>query len=70
MTMPAFAIALPLAAVIGRVLKNTMMDVMVQDYILLARIKGLSNTRILLQEALRNAPAQRDHMIVVPKVVE
>lgn len=55
MIMPAFAIALPLAAVIGRVLKNTMMDVMVQDYIVLARIKGLSSWRILLQEALRNA---------------
>ena len=55
MIMPAFAIGLPLAAVIGRVLKNTMMDVMVQDYIVLARIKGLSNGRILLQEALRNA---------------
>jgi ABC-type dipeptide/oligopeptide/nickel transport system permease component len=56
MIMPAFAIALPLAAVIGRVLKNTMMDVMVQDYILLARIKGLSNTRILLQEACAMPP--------------
>jgi len=55
MLLPACAIAFPLAAVIGRVLKNTMMDVMVQDYILLARIKGLSGTRILLQEALRNA---------------
>jgi peptide/nickel transport system permease protein len=55
MLLPALAMALPLAAVIGRVLKNTMMDVMVQDYILLARIKGLSQTRILLQEALRNA---------------
>jgi peptide/nickel transport system permease protein len=55
MVMPAFAIGLPLAAVIGRVLKNTMMDVMVQDYIVLARIKGLSNGRLLLQEALRNA---------------
>ena len=55
MIMPALTMALPLAAVIGRVLKNTMMDVMVQDYILLARIKGLSNIRILLQEALRNA---------------
>ena len=55
MIMPAFAIGLPLAAVIGRVLKNTMMDVMVQDYIVLARIKGLSSWRILLQEALRNA---------------
>ena len=55
MLLPACAMAFPLAAVIGRVLKNTMMDVMVQDYILLARIKGLSSLRILLQEALRNA---------------
>ena len=55
MLLPACALAFPLAAVIGRVLKNTMMDVMVQDYITLARIKGLSNLRILLQEALRNA---------------
>ena len=55
MILPALTMSLPLAAVIGRVLKNTMMDVMVQDYIVLARIKGLSNLRILLQEALRNA---------------
>ncbi len=55
MLLPAFTMAFPLAAVIGRVLKNTMMDVMVQDYIVLARIKGLSPLRILLQEALRNA---------------
>ena len=55
MLLPAFTMSFPLAAVIGRVLKNTMMDVMVQDYIVLARIKGLSNLRILLQEALRNA---------------
>ena len=55
MLLPACALAFPLAAVIGRVLKNTMMDVMVQDYITLARIKGLSSIRILLQEALRNA---------------
>jgi peptide/nickel transport system permease protein len=55
MILPALTMSFPLAAVIGRVLKNTMMDVMVQDYILLARIKGLSSLRILLQEALRNA---------------
>lgn len=55
MLLPAMTMSFPLAAVIGRVLKNTMMDVMVQDYIVLARIKGLSNLRILLQEALRNA---------------
>ncbi|HRX36540.1 MAG TPA: ABC transporter permease [Aestuariivirga sp.] len=55
MILPACTMSFPLAAVIGRVLKNTMMDVMVQDYIVLARIKGLSSLRILLQEALRNA---------------
>ena len=55
MIMPALTMSFPLAAVIGRVLKNAMMEVMVQDYILLAHIKGLSNLRILLQEALRNA---------------
>ena len=55
MLLPACAMAFPLAAVIGRVLKNAMIEVMEQDYILLARIKGLSNLRILLQEALRNA---------------
>ncbi len=55
MILPALTMAFPLAAVIGRVLKSALLDVMVQDYILLARIKGLSNLRILLQEALRNA---------------
>lgn len=55
MILPALTMSFPLAAVIGRALKNTMMDVMVQDYILLARIKGLSSLRILLQEALGNA---------------
>lgn len=55
MIMPALTMGIPLAAVIGRVLKNTLLDVVVQDYIVLARIKGLSNLRILLQEALRNA---------------
>ena len=30
---------------------------MVQDYVLLARLKGMSNLRLVLQEALRNALA-------------
>jgi peptide/nickel transport system permease protein len=55
MLLPALALALPLAAVIGRVLKSSLQDVMVQDYITLARVKGLSERRILFQEALRNA---------------
>ena len=57
MTMPTLALGLPLAAVITRVLKESLREAMVQDYVLLARLKGLSRMRLVLQEALRNAIA-------------
>jgi ABC-type dipeptide/oligopeptide/nickel transport system permease component len=55
MVMPVLALGLPLAAIIARVLKAALSEAMVQDYILLARLKGMSNLRLVLQEALRNA---------------
>ena len=55
MVMPVLALGLPLAAVVARVLKATLSEAMLQDYILLARLKGMSNLRLVLQEALRNA---------------
>ena len=55
MIMPALALALPLAAVIVRLLKQSLKEAMVQDYVLLGRIKGLGELRLVLQEALRNA---------------
>jgi ABC-type dipeptide/oligopeptide/nickel transport system permease component len=55
MAMPTLALALPLAAVIARVLKESLCEAMVQDYVLLARLKGMSELRLVLQEALRNA---------------
>lgn len=55
MLMPTLALALPLAAVIGRVLRQSLNEAMVQDYVTLARIKGHSELRLVLQEALRNA---------------
>jgi ABC-type dipeptide/oligopeptide/nickel transport system permease component len=55
MVMPTLALALPLAAVIARVLKEALGEAMLQDYILLARLKGMSEIRLVLQEALRNA---------------
>ena len=57
MIMPTLALALPLAAVITRVLKESLREAMVQDYVLLARLKGKSQLRLVLQEALRNAVA-------------
>ncbi len=57
MLMPTLALALPLAAVITRVLKESLREAMVQDYVLLARLKGKSQLRLVLQDALRNAIA-------------
>ena len=55
LVMPVLALGLPLAAVIARVLKGALNEAMAQDYILLAKLKGMSKLRLVLQEALRNA---------------
>lgn len=55
MAMPAFALALPLAAVIARVLKSALLEAMEQEYVLLARLKGYSEFALIWREALRNA---------------
>ena len=55
LVLPALALALPLAAMIARVLKNSLIEAMDQDYILLARVKGFTRSRIIWREALRNA---------------
>ena len=55
LAMPVLALGLPLAAVIARVLKGALNEAMTQDYVLLARLKGMSEFRLVVQEALRNA---------------
>ena len=55
MIMPAMALALPLAAVISQILKTSLKEAMNQDYALIARTKGFSETYVILHEALRNA---------------
>ncbi len=55
MILPACALALPLSAIIARVLKTSINEAMTQDYVLLARVKGFSRARIVAREALRNA---------------
>lgn len=57
MTMPVLALALPLAAVIARVLKASLLEAMQQDYVTLARLKGYSELAVIWREALRNAVA-------------
>jgi len=55
MAAPALALALPVAAMVARVLKASMQEALAGDYVMLARLKGLSGLRVLLAEALPNA---------------
>jgi ABC-type dipeptide/oligopeptide/nickel transport system permease component len=55
MAMPAVALALPLAAMIARVLKSSLAEQMRLDYALIARVKGFSPWHVIMAEALRNA---------------
>ena len=55
MFMPALALALPLAAIISQLLKISLKEVMTLDYVTLARVKGFSETQVILREALKNA---------------
>jgi peptide/nickel transport system permease protein len=57
MVMPVLALALPLAAIVTRILKESLREAMVQDYVLLARLRGKSRLALVVQEALRNAVA-------------
>jgi ABC-type dipeptide/oligopeptide/nickel transport system permease component len=55
MTLPAVSLALPLIAVIARVLKSSMLEAINQDYVLFARVKGFSPTYVLCRHILPNA---------------
>ncbi|WP_250904770.1 ABC transporter permease [Nonomuraea sp. NEAU-A123] len=53
--LPAFALALPSAAVVARLLQAEMLAVKNEDYVDLALSKGASATRITLRHVLRNS---------------
>lgn len=53
--LPAIALALPQAAILARVTRSALIDVLGEDYIRTARAKGLPQNRVLWRHALRNA---------------
>jgi len=55
LTLPAVALALPQAAILTRVMRSSLLDVLGDDYMRTARAKGLSRRQALLKHALRNA---------------
>lgn len=55
MVMPALTLGIVLIALIARMTRASMLEVLSQDYIRTAQSKGLSNTKVLLGHALKNA---------------
>jgi len=55
MVLPVFAIALHPAALIARMMRSSMLEVLSNDMIRTATSKGLSKRRVFLVHALRNA---------------
>lgn len=55
LTLPAISLALPQAAILARVMRSSLLDMLGQDFMRSARAKGLSNRQALWRHALRNA---------------
>jgi ABC-type dipeptide/oligopeptide/nickel transport system permease component len=53
--VPAFALGLPYAAIVARLTRASMLEVIRQDYVRTAWAKGLSARVVILRHALRNA---------------
>jgi peptide/nickel transport system permease protein len=53
--LPTIALALPQAAILARITRSALLEVLQEDFIRTARAKGVNNQRTLWKHALRNA---------------
>ena len=53
--MPSLALGMVYTALIARITRASMLDVLAQDYIRTAQAKGLANDKVLIGHALKNA---------------
>ena len=53
--LPAITLGLPMTAILMRVTRTSMLEVLRQDYVTFAEAKGLSRRRVLFRHALKNA---------------
>ena len=53
--LPSVALALPQAAILARVMRSSLLDMLGEDFIRTARAKGLSRRQALWRHAVRNA---------------
>jgi len=55
LVLPAFTLSLPSIAMISRMTRSSLLEVLKEDYVRTARAKGLSEKVVILRHALRNA---------------
>ncbi|MFA8384999.1 MAG: ABC transporter permease [Pelagibaca sp.] len=55
LTLPAIALALPQAAILTRVMRSSLLDILGEDFMRTARAKGLTARQALWRHGLRNA---------------
>lgn len=55
LALPTLALGLPYVALIGRITRATMLEVLGEDYMRTARAKGVATAPLLLRHALKNA---------------
>jgi peptide/nickel transport system permease protein len=55
LVLPSVTLGAPVAAVIARVLRSSMLETLRSDYVTLARSKGAAEWQVVLKHALRNA---------------
>lgn len=55
LVLPAVTLAIPLTAIISRVIRSSMLEALARDYVRTARSKGLAEQRVIYRHALRNA---------------
>jgi peptide/nickel transport system permease protein len=55
LVLPALALGIAEAAIVARLARSSLLEVLGEDYITTARAKGISEQRVLVRHALRNA---------------
>ncbi|MFZ5918661.1 MAG: ABC transporter permease [Chloroflexota bacterium] len=55
LVLPSISLGASVAAIVARVLRSSMVEILRQDYITLARAKGLRDFWVVMKHALRNA---------------
>jgi len=53
--LPALTLGASMAAIVARMTRSSVLEVLREDYVMTARAKGLSEARIILKHVLRNA---------------